>query len=382
MANPDNHCREEEEKKKVSQLEPEEVQRQQRSGSSGAPYPNTTHTVEIQSAEDTHLESRANDGLVGAPANTPALTEQMNRIRPSNVQRRSSRVRFSLDAESRPLQQSSQVLRSSLNINDQLERDDGSSGKDISSLEHSRKSEKRDDGSYLRLRKSSMTIQRDAPATDQSSQALTSTKAPPAHLEPISPTSGDGAVNEILATKTRNRGYSLRRMIFNRNINRSEAEAISEPVELSPAQRSSHDFSQSTGTDTHLKRDVAVASAVRNSVRRQHVNPYTRNSRQSRGAAVFANNDSYIWKRAKQTYLFRESRRVFQAVQKLISRINEVPCSKDGRPIPLDVNGRKVLVDERTGKPYIGNGICSTRYSLWNFLPRQLIAQFSKLANL
>ncbi|KAJ2956808.1 hypothetical protein NQZ79_g7400 [Umbelopsis isabellina] len=39
------------------------------------------------------------------------------------------------------------------------------------------------------------------------------------------------------------------------------------------------------------------------------------------------------------------------------------------------------LEDPQTGKPFISNTIRTARYSFWDFLPRQLVAQFSKLAN-
>ena len=380
MANPENDCREKEEKE-ASQRNPEEVQRRHSDGSA-VPYLNTMPNVDIRSTENNQAESRAENGIEGANANTPALTGQMNRIGLSERQQRSSRVRFSLDAESRPLPQCQQTFRSSLDVRHDLERNNESSEQDILSMRHKPSSEEQDDGSNLRFRRSSMNIRTDAPITDQPAQALASAKALPMRLEPISPTPGESAVNQTLAAKSRNRGYSLRRMIFNRNINPSEEESANESVELSSAQRSSQDLSQSTGTDNHLKSRETVAFALHGSVRRQHGKPYTSKRRKMRGAMVFAHDDSYLWKRAKQTYLFRESRRVFQVVQKLLSRINELPCSEDGRHISLDVSGNKFLADERTGKPYVGNSICSTRYTLWNFLPRQLVAQFSKLANL
>jgi phospholipid-translocating ATPase len=58
-----------------------------------------------------------------------------------------------------------------------------------------------------------------------------------------------------------------------------------------------------------------------------------------------------------------------------------LPATKEGRQIPLETGRRKPLDDERTGKSYVENWIRSTRYTLYSFIPRQLIAQFSKLAN-
>ena len=64
-------------------------------------------------------------------------------------------------------------------------------------------------------------------------------------------------------------------------------------------------------------------------------------------------------------------------------RQKPIPPSKDGRHIPLDpgLARRKPLEDERTGRAYITNFIRSSRYTVWDFLPKQLFFQFSKLAN-
>ncbi|NJR31481.1 phospholipid-translocating P-type ATPase, partial [bacterium] len=59
-------------------------------------------------------------------------------------------------------------------------------------------------------------------------------------------------------------------------------------------------------------------------------------------------------------------------------RIPEVRHSADGRHILIN---QANLLDERTHSPYIRNSIRSSRYSLMSFFPRQLFAQFSKLAN-
>ncbi|UJO13079.1 hypothetical protein CLAFUW4_02758 [Fulvia fulva] len=55
--------------------------------------------------------------------------------------------------------------------------------------------------------------------------------------------------------------------------------------------------------------------------------------------------------------------------------------SVDGRHIPIGPSRSAPLLDERTGKPYVCNLIRSSKYNAYNFLPRQLVAQFSKLAN-
>ncbi|KAK4122150.1 phospholipid-translocating P-type ATPase [Parathielavia appendiculata] len=64
-------------------------------------------------------------------------------------------------------------------------------------------------------------------------------------------------------------------------------------------------------------------------------------------------------------------------------RQKPIPPSQDGRHIPLKpgLARRKPLKDERTGHAYVTNFIRSSRYTVWSFLPKQLVFQFSKLAN-
>lgn len=58
-------------------------------------------------------------------------------------------------------------------------------------------------------------------------------------------------------------------------------------------------------------------------------------------------------------------------------------------PLSLDKSGSlyqshslsNYLIDERTNKPYCNNVITSSRYTVYSFFPRQLYAQYSKIAN-
>lgn len=65
-------------------------------------------------------------------------------------------------------------------------------------------------------------------------------------------------------------------------------------------------------------------------------------------------------------------------VYEFVLRHRKLPPSADGRHILL--NGAR-LIDERRNAPYISNFIRSNRYSVYDFVPRQLIFQFSKLGN-
>ncbi|KAK3945765.1 putative phospholipid-transporting ATPase DNF3 [Diplogelasinospora grovesii] len=64
-------------------------------------------------------------------------------------------------------------------------------------------------------------------------------------------------------------------------------------------------------------------------------------------------------------------------------RQKPMPPSEDGRHVLIrpGLVRRKPLKDERTGRPYVTNFIRSSRYTVWDFLPKQLLFQFSKLAN-
>ncbi|CAJ2513049.1 Uu.00g011680.m01.CDS01 [Anthostomella pinea] len=55
--------------------------------------------------------------------------------------------------------------------------------------------------------------------------------------------------------------------------------------------------------------------------------------------------------------------------------------SQDGRHIPLRVGREPPLLDERRGQPYISNTIRTSRYTIYNFIPKQLLFQFTRLAN-
>ncbi len=65
----------------------------------------------------------------------------------------------------------------------------------------------------------------------------------------------------------------------------------------------------------------------------------------------------------------------------LVLRRRSLPPSKDGRHIPLEPCREKPLVDERRGHAYISNKIRTSRYTLYDFFPKQVFFQFSRLGN-
>lgn len=55
--------------------------------------------------------------------------------------------------------------------------------------------------------------------------------------------------------------------------------------------------------------------------------------------------------------------------------------SKDGRHIPLRAEDDSPLIDERRDNAFISNTIRTSRYTVYDFFPKQLLFQFTRLAN-
>lgn len=99
------------------------------------------------------------------------------------------------------------------------------------------------------------------------------------------------------------------------------------------------------------------------------------------GSLALPHYEGWIRNKAARSEMLSRLRAAKESIHKKILRTPEIPASKDGRHIVLDHDRREPLVDERTGRAYVKNSITSSRYTLYNFIPRQLFAQFSKLAN-
>lgn len=67
-------------------------------------------------------------------------------------------------------------------------------------------------------------------------------------------------------------------------------------------------------------------------------------------------------------------------VEKILRR-RRVTASGDGRRIPLSIKHDEPLIDPRHGHSYISNSIRTSRYTVWDFIPKQLIFQFSRVGN-
>ncbi|KAG0052855.1 hypothetical protein BGZ83_002063 [Gryganskiella cystojenkinii] len=58
-----------------------------------------------------------------------------------------------------------------------------------------------------------------------------------------------------------------------------------------------------------------------------------------------------------------------------------VVSKHSSRVIPINASRTSPLIQPETGKPFVSNSVTTARYTLWDFLPKQLYAQFSKIAN-
>ncbi|KAG0209652.1 hypothetical protein BGX28_010168 [Mortierella sp. GBA30] len=71
---------------------------------------------------------------------------------------------------------------------------------------------------------------------------------------------------------------------------------------------------------------------------------------------------------------------VMSVVRKLTGR-GRVLTKASSRVIPISSSRTAPLIQPETGKPFVSNAVTTARYNMWDFLPKQLYAQFSKIAN-
>lgn len=236
--------------------------------------------------------------------------------------------------------------------------------------------------------------------------------------------------------KTRNRGYSLRTQLLNKSMHQ-QAEQFLDPYNLDNGKIDNKStprlINQSVRFDNNipLAEDIELKS-VDNSyipndldfVRNNEEYPQSNNlfntlltneSILDIDDTVIPNENHYIKNKKDRIRLRADSdnsngymnvetinlKKTMKKAPGLLKRFFllltgarlELP-SVGGRQIPITVNlsntefpivknknHEPLLIDERKKFPYVDNLITSSRYTLISFLPRQLFAQFSKLAN-
>ncbi|KAI5293584.1 hypothetical protein KEM52_005402 [Ascosphaera acerosa] len=212
----------------------------------------------------------------------------------------------------------------------------------------------------------------------------------------------------------RSRGYSLRRAIFAKNMQKGASEsngtspptpAPASPPSSKPAwpsfQRSQQEpvrepyiIPPERYPDSDQSSIVSAAGNIKGGQGSVRVTSYScedsRPSSSHSGPLKVARTQSnsvrlgqvnWIRQRADRFDVQSRVEAFRQGVRRHVFRIKPIPPTKDGRHICLDVHRSEPLIDERTNQHYCDNHIRSSRYSLWSFFPKQFIAQFTKLAN-
>ncbi|KAL6721592.1 drs2 neo1 protein [Lecanora helva] len=213
------------------------------------------------------------------------------------------------------------------------------------------------------------------------SRSLLNLQRPDAPQSSSAPTT---SVKSPASPRNRERGFSLRRSLLSRNVS-GQRESNRSIIELQPTSSSAQSLRSVHPLDNGGASKKIAANVVVSPIHDRATDigeEQVKSAKKVLGSSSLPNYESWwLANRSVHTGLLVRLKAFQEAIRKKILRIQEKPPSKDGRHIRLDINREKPRIDERTGHEYINNTILSTRYSIYNFVPRQLFAQFSKLAN-
>lgn len=201
----------------------------------------------------------------------------------------------------------------------------------------------------------------------------------PTSLRSISPVlseSGPSSLPFRMTSRTRDRGYSLRRTLFNRSIRGESGEGV--VIELETSNTSDLQDTQGGGPPGEEKEkrrsDVVVTPTLPEEDKSQ-------NMKDLLALPLYQKRRPWWVRQLERSGLGDKFSNGYHHVRKIILKAQDIPPTANGRQIDVDPSHVTTLIDERTGRPYIANVVRSTRYTPLNFFPRQLFAQFSKLAN-
>ena len=209
-------------------------------------------------------------------------------------------------------------------------------------------------------------------------------------LSPLSPRSTASVpatkttLRSPLSPRTRDRGFSLRRSLLARNVPGQSQKGNGTTIELDHIEGSSsrQQLSEHNGNDeTQGSKSTASVSVSPVLEYIESNEPSPPSKKKSIGPVSLPNYEDWAKKNSAPRQCLSKIKKAKENLRKTILRIHDLPPSKNGRYIPMDLTRKKALTDERRGHEYISNTIRSSRYTLYNFVPRQLFAQFSKLAN-
>ena len=213
-------------------------------------------------------------------------------------------------------------------------------------------------------------------------------ESPSRSIRFASPISPGTASSTILSprsprpAKSRDRAFSLRRSVFTGNTHQ-RSPGDNSVVELGPTGTSStrNPFAEAAYThqpDKKTDANITIPPVVEGFGERG-LPP--RPTKEAQTATSLPHYERWLKNRAAHGHFLSRTRTLWREVREKVLRINHLAPTKDGRHLSINASREEVPIDERTKRPYINNTIRSSRYTLWNFLPRQLYAQFSKLAN-
>ncbi|KAF6066424.1 phospholipid-translocating P-type ATPase, flippase family protein [Candida albicans] len=205
-------------------------------------------------------------------------------------------------------------------------------------------------------------------------------------------------------TTRRKRGLSLRSQLFNKafNIQPQPSEEIQSSVPHLQSPESNNNLANETNTYPtfdHPQQNIEL----QNIPITPEINVYEAPDQFPTSLTSISNNDlhtnypSHLSR--STTHLTAGKNRFYQVlvdIKNRIFHIKDLPPTEEGRIIPLTVDPKstnsyyqdeyydkksKGYIDERSNEPYIDNMITSSKYTVYSFLPKQLKAQFSKVAN-
>ncbi|KAI9840762.1 MAG: hypothetical protein M1837_001336 [Sclerophora amabilis] len=223
-------------------------------------------------------------------------------------------------------------------------------------------------------------------AVDRSGASAIGGSVPSSSSSAASPTSAAHTFksnnSSPTSPKSRNRGASLRRTLFHRNIH-DQGNGEGTPLELGSVGPSRPPEAQQSVAVDHQTRKKSGETTITISPANRigSTQSADQKPKRSHGVSPLAHYEGWASRHGRGSGLLYKPRALYRAIRRRVLRINEIPPSKSGRHLDLDPFRTKTSIDERTGRDYVSNTIRSSRYSAWNFLPRQLFAQFSKLAN-
>jgi phospholipid-translocating ATPase len=222
----------------------------------------------------------------------------------------------------------------------------------------------------------SQTLAVDTGVADNTRHATTNPRSPQSS-QATSTTSNVPTAAMQSASRSRNRGLSLRSHLFNKNIQRTQ-DADDAIIEMGEVTSLGPDDSATKGKEEALIAISPVVGSTSLSPEVSHLDSLKHGIDEN-----IAPHKRKPWYKPHVSQWLPVARieDALEKTRKFVLRIQDIPPSKDGRHIPLDPSRGNPLTDERTQKPHMNNTIRSSKYNAWNFLPRQLFAQFSKLAN-